>query len=74
MVYIIEVLLTACGQEHMLLLASCQQNLFNINHCCVYNEKILMMDRGTLQNMQSFNPKINFEKLFHLFGFIIRNV
>jgi hypothetical protein len=38
-------------------------NLYNIYHCCVYSEKLLMMDRGTVQNMQSrirmelqFNP------------------
>ena len=31
-----------------------------------------MMDRGTVQNMQSFIPKINFEKLIHLVGFITR--
>ena len=28
-------------------------------HCCVYSEKLLMMDRGTVRNMQSFIPKIN---------------
>jgi len=26
-------------------------NLYDIYHCCVYSEKLLMMDRGTLQNM-----------------------
>jgi len=26
-------------------------NLFDIYHCCVYSEKLLMMDRGTVQNM-----------------------
>ena len=30
------------------------------------------MDRGTVRNMQSFIPKINFEKLGHLVRFIIR--
>ena len=30
------------------------------------------MDRGTIQNRCSSIPKINFEKLVHLFGFIIR--
>jgi len=25
--------------------------LYNIYHCCVYSEKLLMMDRGTVQNM-----------------------
>jgi len=26
-------------------------NLFDIYHCCVYSEKLLMMDRGTVRNM-----------------------
>ena len=33
---------------------SCQQlsaNLYDIYHCCVYSEKLLMMDRGTVRNM-----------------------
>jgi hypothetical protein len=34
-------------------------NQYDIYHCCVYSEKLLMMDRGTVQNMQSFIPRIN---------------
>ena len=34
-------------------------NLYDIHHCCVYSEKLLMMDRGTVRNMQSCTPKIN---------------
>jgi len=26
-------------------------NLYDIYHCCVYSEKPLMMDRGTVRNM-----------------------
>jgi len=26
-------------------------NLYGIYHCCVYSEKLLMMDRGTVRNM-----------------------
>ena len=26
-------------------------NLHDIHHCCVYSEKLLMMDRGTVRNM-----------------------
>jgi len=36
--------------------ANCQQNSLC---CCVYSEKLLMMDRGTVRNMYSFIPKIN---------------
>ena len=34
-------------------------NLYDIYHCCVYSEKLLMMDRGTVRNTQNFIPKIN---------------
>jgi hypothetical protein len=30
--------------------------LYDIHHCCVYSEKLLMMDRGTVRNKQSFIP------------------
>jgi hypothetical protein len=26
-------------------------NLYDIHHCCVYSEELLMMDRGTVRNM-----------------------
>jgi len=29
-------------------LQSSQHNLYDIHHCCVYSEKLLMMDRGTV--------------------------
>ena len=50
-VYVILVMLIACEQEQMLLLTSCQHNLYDIYHCCVYSEKIMMVDRLTIQNM-----------------------
>ena len=25
--------------------------LYDIHHCCVYSEKLLMMDKGTVRNM-----------------------
>ena len=34
-------------------------NVYVIYHCCMYSEKLLMMDRGTVRNMQSFIPRIN---------------
>ena len=33
--------------------------VYVIQVCCVYSEKLLMMDRGNFRNMQSFIPKIN---------------
>jgi len=41
-----------------------------IQVCCVYGEKLLKMDRGTVRNMYSFMPKNKFWKLLHLVGFI----
>ena len=37
----------------------------------MYNEKLLMMDRGTVQNMYS-SYQNKFVKLVHLVGFIIK--
>jgi len=65
MVYVIHILLTTCEQDQdvtgsvLILLASCNCNLYDTYHCCVYSEKFLMMDRGTVRNMWSFIPKIN---------------
>ena len=41
-------------------------NLYDIYHCCVNSEKLLMMDRGT-----ELCSKNKFEKLVYLAGFII---
>jgi len=48
--YVIQVMQTVCEQEQMLLLTNCLHNLYDIYHCCVYSEKFLMMDRGTVRN------------------------
>ena len=53
----------ACKQD--------QDVMYDIYHWCVYSEKLLMMDRGTVRNIQ-FYSKNKFEKLVHLAGFIIR--
>jgi len=34
-------------------------NLYDIYRCCVYGGKLLMTDRGNVQNMYIFIPKIN---------------
>jgi len=44
-------------------------NPYDIYHCCVYSEKLLMMVRGTVQNMWEFKSKNKFQKLVHLVGF-----
>ena len=37
------------------------RKLYGIYHCCMYSEKLLMMDKGTLRSMQSFISTINLE-------------
>ena len=78
MLYVIQVLLTACEQDQdgtgsvLILLASCQQNLYDIYHCCVCSEKVLIMDRGTVQTCRVlFQNK--FGKLVHPVGIFITN-
>jgi hypothetical protein len=50
-------LLTACEQDqvgtvfHSDPACKLSANLYDIYHCCVYSEKLLMMDRGTARNM-----------------------
>ena len=34
-------------------------NLYDIQQCCVYSEKLLMIDRVTVRNMYNFVLKIN---------------
>ena len=41
-------MITELRPDHVLKLST---NLYDIDHCCVYNEKLLMMDRGTVRNM-----------------------
>jgi hypothetical protein len=33
--------------------------LYDKCHCCVYSEKLMMKDRGTVRNMYNFIPRIN---------------
>jgi len=39
------------GSSILILLASCQENLYDIYHRCVYSKELLMMDRKTVRNM-----------------------
>ena len=61
-------LLTA-GTEVLILLASYQQTCMTYTIAVCTVKKLLMMDRGIVQNMESFIPKIN-EKLVQMVGFI----
>jgi len=47
-------------------------NLCDTYHCCVYSEKLLMMDRGTTRKYVEFYSKNKFDEFVHLVGFIIR--
>jgi len=48
---------TACKQDHPDPACKLSENRYDVYHCCVYSEILLMMDRGTVQNMKSFIPK-----------------
>jgi hypothetical protein len=52
-----KILLTPCKQDQYDPACMLSANLYNIYHCCVYSEKFLMMDRGTVRNMLNFVPK-----------------
>jgi len=55
-------LLAGSGWNILILLDSCQQTCMTYTHCCVYSDKFLMMDRGTVRNMQSFTlTVVNFQ-------------
>jgi len=47
-------------------------NLYDIYHCCVHSEKLLVMDSGTVPKHVEFYSKNKFEKLVRLVGFILR--
>ena len=51
MVYVIQVTVTACEQDQGWTARNLSANLYDIYHCCVYSEKRLMTDRGTVPNM-----------------------
>jgi len=55
MVYVIQVYRQQDqdGTSSVLILRASKQsaNLYDMYHCCVYSEKLLMMDRGTVRNM-----------------------
>jgi len=68
-------LLTACEQDqdgrpdHAHKLSA---NLYGIHHCCVYSEKTPDDGQRNYPKHVEFYSKNKFEKLVHLFGFIIR--
>ena len=47
-------------------------NLYDIYHCFVYNEKLLVMDRETAPKHEEFYSKNEFEKLVNIVCFITR--
>ena len=63
------------GWNILILLASCQHNMHDINHCCVYySEKTPDDGQKTCPKHVEFHSKNKSEKLVYLVGFIIRNV
>jgi len=62
MVYVIQVMLTACSQSANI---TCM-------YCCVYSVKTLDDGQGNYLKHVEFYSKNKFEKLVYLVGFIIR--
>ena len=48
------------------------RKLYDIYHCCVYGEKLMMMGQKNCSKHVEFYSKNKFEKLVRLVGFIIR--
>jgi hypothetical protein len=53
------ILLASVRMEHPDPACKLSANLYDIYQCCVYSEKLLTTDRGTVRNMWSFLPNIN---------------
>ena len=53
-------------------LLSCQQNLYDVHHCCVHSEKTADVEQRSCPKHVDFYFKNKFEKLVHLVSFIIR--
>jgi hypothetical protein len=51
MVYATQVCWQFARCSILILIASCQQTCMTYTYCCVYSEKLLMMDRRTVRNM-----------------------
>jgi len=49
----------------LILLASCNCYLYGIYHCCVYSEKLWMIDRGTVQNMSVLILLASCQHIYH---------
>ena len=51
MVYVIQLASSRIRTELHFLPDLAARKLYYIHHCCVYSEKLLMMDRGSVRNM-----------------------
>ena len=49
-------------------------NLYDIYHCCVYGKKTTDDGQSNCPKHVEFHSENKFEKLVHLFAFIIRNL
>jgi hypothetical protein len=49
-------------------------NMYDIHHCCVYNEKTPDDEQRNCPKHVDFHSKNKFEKLLHLRNFILRKI
>ena len=69
----VDSLLPGSGRNSVLiLLARCNCNLYDIYHCCVYSENLLMLEKRNCPKHVEFYSKNKFEELLHLVSFTIR--
>jgi hypothetical protein len=59
--------MTACEQDQdgSEFLPDPARKLYDIYHCCVYSEKLLMMDSGTVRNMFRPDPARKLYDIYH---------
>ena len=74
MVYIVQFASRSVRSSVLILLASCNCNLNDINHCCVYSEKTPDDGQRTSPKHVEFYSKNKFEKLVHLFISVINQL
>jgi len=78
MVYVIHVMLTTASgirkelQFRRDAARKLSVNLYDTYHCCVCSSKLLMIDKRNCPKHVEFYFKNKFEKVVHLFGFVIR--
>jgi len=57
----------------LILLTSCNCDLYDIYHCCLYSKKTSDDGQRNCPKHVEFHSKNKFEKLVHIVGFVVRS-